>query len=161
MNAKNIFFTACFLFICLPAFPQKEKVNADSLITFAKKQLGLKYNYGECGPGSFDCSGFVYYVFSHFNVKVPRASMDYEKTGRVIPKDSCRKGDIIVFTGTDASNRKPGHVGIILSQPGEDILFIHASSGKNHNGVTITNFSTSEGYKKRFIKIVRLDNVTH
>jgi hypothetical protein len=82
--------------------------------------------------------------------------MDYEKAGRIIPVDSCRPGDIIVFTGTDDKIRKPGHVGIILSEPGEDVQFIHSSSGQKKNGVIISSFGESPAYRKRFIKIVRL-----
>jgi lipoprotein Spr len=149
-----------FIFSSLFSFSQhsvlKDSLRADSLLTFSKKFLGTKYNYGNCSPKSgFDCSGFVYYVFSHFNIKVPRSSMDYEKSGRLIRIDSCRKGDVIVFTGTNIKNRTPGHVGIIISDPGEPIKFIHSSSGKNC-GVIITNFSESAYYQKRFIKIARI-----
>lgn len=136
------------------------QVISDSIIVFAKKHLGTRYCYANCTPKSgFDCSGFVYYVFGHFNIKVPRASMDYEKQGRIILPDSAKPGDIIVFTGTNIKNRKPGHVGIVLSNPGEDIKFIHASSGKRANGVIITSYNTSPYYKKRFIKIVRMTGV--
>lgn len=155
-----ILITFCFLVITHTGFSQNDKVQADSLIAFAKKQLGTHYVYAQCDPKSgFDCSGFVYYVFKHFDIKVPRASLDYEKMGKVISKDSCRKGDIIVFTGTNAKNRKPGHVGIIVSNDVEGIFFIHSSSGKKSNGVIVTNFSTSESYKIRFIKTVRLESV--
>ncbi len=134
----------------------KDTLNADSLISFCKKHLGTKYCYANSSPkNGFDCSGFVYYVFSHFNIKVPRASMDYEKSGKLISLDSCKKGDVIVFTGTKTKNRAPGHVGIIISNKGEPVKFIHSSSGKNC-GVIITNFSESPYYQKRFIKISRV-----
>lgn len=132
-------------------------VYADSLIGFAKSYLGTKYCYAQCTPKKgFDCSGFVYFVFDHFTVKVPRASMDYENAGKVITLDSCRKGDVIVFTGTNARNRKPGHVGIIVSNDQDGVVFIHSSSGHNRIGVIMTNFTQSPAYRKRFIKIVRL-----
>jgi len=85
--------------------------------------------------------------------------MDYEKQGRIIQPDSARPGDIIVFTGTNIKVRKPGHVGIVLSKPGEEMTFIHSSSGKKANGIIITSYNTSPYYKKRFIKIVRMDAV--
>ena len=145
------------LFIPLFGWSQAHDAAADSLIAYAKQYQGTKYCYGNCTPKSgFDCSGFVYYVFGHFNVKVPRASLDYEKQGRVIQIDSARRGDIIVFTGTKPKNRKPGHVGIVVSNPGEDLKFIHSSSGKKANGIIITNYTSSPYYKSRFIKIVRI-----
>jgi cell wall-associated NlpC family hydrolase len=151
-----------FLFIFLFPFfcNAQNEVPADSLISFAKQYLGKKYCYGSCTPkNGFDCSGFVYYVFGHFSIKVPRASMDYEKQGKVIKLDSARKGDVIVFTGTKPKNRKPGHVGIVVSEKGEELKFIHSSSGKKANGIIITNYSASLYYQSRFIKVVRVEGV--
>lgn len=150
-----------FLFIPFIGRTQTTQgVNADSLINFAKQFQGIKYCYANCSPKKgFDCSGFVYYVFGHFNIKVPRASMDYEKQGSIIKIDSARKGDVIVFTGTKPKNRKPGHVGIVISNQGEDLQFIHSSSGKKANGIIITNYAASPYYKSRFIKTVRVAGV--
>lgn len=154
MRRLNYFFILLFLNGLLCA---QQSVRADSLVDFAKKQIGIKYCYASCTPKTgFDCSGFVYYVFAHFNIKVPRASMDYEKAGKIIPVDSCRTGDVIVFTGTNIKNRVPGHVGIIVSNTGKEINFIHSSSGYKRIGVIITNFKSSPYYQSRFIKIVRL-----
>lgn len=136
---------------------QDNKLSADTLLAFAKKHIGIKYKYASINPKEgFDCSGFVYYVFGHFNIKVPRASMDYENAGKIIPVDLCKAGDIIVFTGTNAKNRVPGHVGIIVSNSGNEIKFIHSSSGNKGIGVIITDFKASPSYQIRFIKVVRL-----
>lgn len=135
-------------------------VPADSIIEFGKKLMGTRYNYGSSNPKTgFDCSGFVHYVFNHFKIEVPRASMDYQKMGREIPLDSAIKGDIMVFTGTKPANRAPGHVGIVVSMPGEDLKFIHSSSSKKESGVKITNYTKTSGYQIRFIKVVRLSRV--
>lgn len=146
-----------FIFFSTFALSQ---VNADSLIHYARTQLGTKYKYTGTSPKTgFDCSGFVKYVFSHFEIDVPRASMDYEKKGRTISLDSALKGDVIVFTGTNASIRKPGHVGIITRSENGEIFFIHSSSGKMHGGVIETHYNISPNYKKRYIKTVRLNEV--
>jgi len=138
----------------------KRQVSADSLLAFAKKQIGIKYCYANYTPNSgFDCSGFVYYTFSHFNIKVPRSSIDYMNYGRRVDPDSCKVGDVIVFTGTNPKNRKPGHVGIVISKPGEDITFIHSSSSKKCSGVKISSFKNDPYYKLRFIKIVRVAEI--
>jgi cell wall-associated NlpC family hydrolase len=134
-------------------------VNKDSLVNFSKAQLGKNYNYANCSPQTgFDCSGFVYYVFSHFKVNVPRSSSEYSKFGKVIPMDSCKTGDVIVFTGTNAAIRSPGHVGIILTG-GKEPSFIHSSSDKRTPGVKISDFTASPNYLKRFIKVVRVCQV--
>jgi hypothetical protein len=130
----------------------------DDLIWFARQQLGTPYKYASADPknGGLDCSGFLYYVFSHFKIKVPRSSKDYMNYGKPVNKNDAQKGDVIVFTGTDASQRTGGHVGLILDNNNGNITFIHGSSGKA-NGVTIS--SLSEGYyTQRFLKVVRVVN---
>ncbi len=138
-------------------FATPDDSKADSIIGFASKFLGLPYIYGSVNPDKgFDCSGFVWYVFGQYGINVPRSSIDYERLGKEVCIDSCRKGDIIVFTGTNASIRHAGHVGIVVSKPGEDPRFIHSSSSKKHNGVVLSAFSDSPYYGKRFIKVVRV-----
>lgn len=135
----------------------KDSIKTDSLVAFSKRHIGTKYNYANCSPTSgFDCSGFVYYVFDHFNVKVPRSSSDFNNAGKTIHPDSFKVGDVIVFTGTNAKERTPGHVGIILSDAGEELKFIHSSSNKKHPGVKISTYKESPYYEKRFLKIVRV-----
>ena len=136
---------------------QAQTVRADSLIAYAKTFSGTRYCYGACTPKKgFDCSGFIYYVFSHFHIEVPRASMDYARAGKKVSVDSCLPGDILIFTGTNAKNRSPGHVGMVVSNDKDGITFIHCSSGKKQNGVTITNYTESAHYRKRLLKVVRL-----
>jgi murein DD-endopeptidase / murein LD-carboxypeptidase len=138
----------------------KDSVLSDSLIVFGKSFLGTPYKYAICNPKvGFDCSGFVYYVFNHFNIKVPRSSIDYMSVGKDIAFDSCMVGDIIVFTGTNAKNRRAGHVGMIVSKLGDEMQFIHSSSNTKNGGVKLSTFKESPYYKKRFLKIVRVTKV--
>jgi cell wall-associated NlpC family hydrolase len=129
----------------------------DSLVLFAQSYLGTPYKYGSCNKdnGGFDCSGFTYFVFSHFGISIPRASRAYEQLGTTIKKEEARRGDLICFTGTKTT-KGVGHVGIVVSNPGEPLRFIHASSSKNHPGVVITEFETS-AYPKRFVRICRVN----
>lgn len=138
----------------------KDSVLKDSLMSYSKSYLGTNYCYGSCEPKKgFDCSGFVYYIFNHFKIKVPRSSIDYKITGITIHPDSFKIGDIIVFTGTNSKNRTPGHVGIITSNMGEELQFIHSSSNKKHSGVKLSTYKESPYYEKRFLKIVRIASV--
>lgn len=139
--------------------PLTKSICADSLTAKAKSYLGTHYKYASCSPqAGFDCSGFVYYVFGEFNIKAPRSSIDYGSLKGSIPSDSARIGDVIVFTGTNAANRRAGHVGIVISNPGEELTFIHSSSNTKRGGVIISTYKSSPYYEKRFIKIVRLEN---
>ncbi len=138
----------------------KKHICSDSLVVRAKSHLGTHYKYASCVPSAgFDCSGFVYHLFSTFDVKVPRSSIDYGSLPGSIPSDSAQVGDVIVFTGTNAKIRRAGHVGIVISNPGDELTFIHSSSNTKHGGVIISTYKSSPYYKNRFLKIVRLENV--
>ena len=140
--------------------PLRDSISSDSLLLFSKNYIGINYCYGKCSPKTgFDCSGFVYFIFSHFNIKVPRSSIDYDNAGKTIHPDSCKIGDVIIFTGTNLKNRKPGHVGIITSKLGEEMQFIHSSSNKKHSGVKLSTYKESPYYEKRFLKIIRITTV--
>jgi cell wall-associated NlpC family hydrolase len=129
------------------------KTNAANLIAFAQTLKGTPYKYACSDPKKgFDCSGFVQYVFKHFNIPVPRSSIAFTHVGKTVDLKSAMPGDLILFTGANKKVRKVGHVGIVI-QASDTIKFIHSSSGKAW-GVTETTLGSH--YKARFIKVVRL-----
>jgi cell wall-associated NlpC family hydrolase len=132
---------------------KEDSINAANLITFARSLKGIPYRYACSDPAKgFDCSGFVMYVFNHFQMSVPRSSIGFTNFGKEIDLRHSMPGDIILFTGTDSSVRKVGHVGII-THVSDTVIFIHSSSGKTP-GVIET--SLSPHYKERFLKVVRV-----
>jgi cell wall-associated NlpC family hydrolase len=136
----------------MPA-PPPVTFQRDDIVNFAKTLLGTTYKYACSSPAEgFDCSGFVYYVYSHFNIKVPRSSGEFSKEGHEVSITNAQPGDIILFTGTDSTDRTIGHVGIII-QNTDTLKFIHASSGKVYS-VVISPFD--HYYQTRFIKVVNI-----
>ena len=129
---------------------------ADSIVAFAKTLLGTPYKYGSCSPKGFDCSGLVYYVMKHNGVEVPRSSIEMGKFGKEIPLSECRKGDIILFKGTNANSKRIGHAALIISEEGQPVQFIQSSSSKKEWGVVISSYDESDYYCKRFVKVVRV-----
>lgn len=127
----------------------------DSITSYAQEHLGITYKYGGATTAGFDCSGFVYYVFNKFGIKVSRASSGYENEGEIVDLTNTQAGDIMLFTGTDASKRRVGHVGIVLKNVDGTVDFIHSSSSKNHYGVTISRYNAS-GYEKRFLRVINV-----
>lgn len=124
------------------------------IVAFAKTLLGTPYQFGCTSPSTgFDCSGFITYVFNHFNIEVPRSSADFTNEGTPIPLANAQPGDLILFTGTDSKIRTVGHIGIIVSNDTAGISFIHSSSGKE-NAVIITELN--ERYRTRFVKVTRI-----
>lgn len=128
---------------------------ADSVVSYAKEFLGTPYVWAGASPSGFDCSGFVHYVFSRFGYSIQRSSSGLANTGEAIELKEARKGDIILFRGTNPNDKTVGHVGIIISDTTEKIHFIHASSSKKHPGVVITDYENSN-YPSRFISVRRL-----
>jgi cell wall-associated NlpC family hydrolase len=130
-----------------------KNVKPDEIVNFAETLIGTPYRYGSTDPKvGFDCSGFITYVFKHFNISVPRSSIDFTNVGKEIPPTSAKRGDIILFTGTDSTERFVGHMGIVVSNT-DTLKFIHSTSGKAY-GVTISPLSNY--YKGRFVKTLRL-----
>lgn len=129
-------------------------VHPQQVVEFSKTLIGIPYRYASTDPKvGFDCSGFITYVFGHFNIVVPRSSIDFTNVGRTIPVDSAKTGDLILFTGTDSTEKFVGHMGLVVSNQNNQLDFIHSTSGKKH-GVTITPFN--DYYKGRYMKTIRI-----
>lgn len=128
------------------------EIERDSIISYAKKHLGTPYLYAGNDPEKgFDCSGFVSYVFHHFNVTLPRSSGQYKNIGIKLNPEDFKVGDILVFYGYK-DKTIIGHLGIICEANGMNSKFIHSSSGKV-NSVTITSLDTQH-YTNRFYKCI-------
>lgn len=70
---------------------------ADTVIKQAAKLKGKPYKWGGSGPRSFDCSGYVQYVYKKAGKKIGRTSGAQLK-GKRIFKSKKRAGDILVFS---------------------------------------------------------------
>jgi cell wall-associated NlpC family hydrolase len=124
------------------------------LVTFARSLEGAPYTYGSADPDlGFDCSGFVTYVFNHFGIRVPRPSIDFTYTNYEIDVTQAKPGDLILFTGTERFPKIVGHIGIVLSNSGGNIIFIHSTSGQQC-GITESAFDAY--YQQRYIKTIRV-----
>ncbi len=124
------------------------------LLQFAKSLQGIPYKYGSINPAEgFDCSGFITYVFSHFDISVPRTSAGFTNVGKPIKLKQALPGDIILYTGTDSTIPEVGHMGIITSNQNGALYFIHSTSGRA-DGVTITPLNPY--YMSRFVKVIRI-----
>ena len=98
-----------------------------ALITEAEKYLGFPYVWGGSSPStSFDCSGFVCYVFSNSGVhNLPRTTAQgiYNQCAHIAPSEA-KPGDIIFFTGTYDSPGPVSHVGLYVGNN----MMIHCGS---------------------------------
>ena len=128
-------------------------VNPQEVVAFAKTLIGVPYVYGSTDPAKgFDCSGFITHVFKHFNIIVPRSSIDFTNVGTEVSAAAAKAGDLILFTGTNPQERFVGHMGIVVDNS-DSLRFIHSTSGRQH-AVTIT--ALGDYYQNRYVKTVRI-----
>ncbi len=157
MPTMAIFAPSVFQFVndtILPLHRPQQTTTPDALMEFAETQIGVPYVYASCDPKvGFDCSGFITYVFSHFNIPVPRSSYEFTHLGNTIAFNEAKRGDVILFTGTDSLSNSVGHIGLVTYHGGGVLNFIHATSGKEM-AVTVTTFGAK--YKKRFVRVCRI-----
>lgn len=87
------------------------------LMQEATKYIGFPYQWGGSTPEtSFDCSGFVCWVYTHSGVhNLPRASaQDIYNQCTPVSKDEVKLGDLVFFTGTYQTNKAVTHIGIYV-----------------------------------------------
>ncbi|MBR3868690.1 MAG: C40 family peptidase [Clostridia bacterium] len=90
--------------------------NGNDIVSYARQFIGYPYVWGTQGPNSFDCSGFVRYVFKHFGISLPASSSNYWNNptayGTVIAYgsvDNARAGDVISWSGHVAIYTENGY----------------------------------------------------
>jgi cell wall-associated NlpC family hydrolase len=121
--------------------PYRGAAWANSLIGLARRFIGTKYRWGATGPGAFDCSGFLQYIYARTGISLPRTTYYMFQTGKPVPAGALLPGDMVFFT---TYRPGPSHAGIYLG----DGMFIHSSSG--YGSVTITPLS-KEYYRRRYL----------
>ncbi|MCF2446090.1 C40 family peptidase [Dyadobacter sp. CY345] len=137
-----------------------QKVEADtlnaigSLVSFANKHLHIPYRSGGTSKKGFDCSGFVRYCFSKWDISLPHSSAAQSEKGEEIDLSKARKGDLIFFKGQSSKDSRIGHVGIITETAPGYIRFIHSA----FNGGVRYDLLSADYYQKRFVAIRRMIN---
>lgn len=115
-----------------------------ALMEEAAKYLGYPYVWGGSSPStSFDCSGFVCWVFTNSGVhNLPRTTAQgiYDQCTPV-PAADAKAGDIIFFTGTYNSGGAVSHVGIYCGNG----VMIHAGDPIKYSNIN-TSYWQSHFY---------------
>jgi cell wall-associated NlpC family hydrolase len=124
------------------------KAAADAVEAEARKHLGKRYVFGDEGPNTFDCSGYIYYVMNHSGVKEMGrvTAQDIYDSCVKIPAGEAKRGDLIFFKNTYKTDRLVTHLGIYLGGG----KMIHAGSP-----VQISKVNTKY-YKAHFYAYARM-----
>ncbi len=120
-----------------------------ALIAEAEKYLGFPYVWGGSTPQtSFDCSGFVCWVYTQSGVyNLPRTTATgiYNQCA-IVPRDEAQPGDLIFFTKTYVCDGPVSHVGIYVG----DGQMIHCGSPIQYTSIE------SNYWREHFYAIGRL-----
>lgn len=103
-----------------------------AIIETAKQYQGVSYRYGTGGPDTFDCSGFVRYVYRMATgIELPRTSKTIGASGQSVRISEAQMGDVVIFASQGVIN----HVAILLDADS----IIHAVSLGPKTGVIISS----------------------
>jgi hypothetical protein len=92
------------------------------LASYARQYVGVPYVWAGRSPAGFDCSGFVWYVYSNFGIGLPRMADGQFEVGQQVSRRDLVPGDLVFFSTYEPG---PSHVGIYIGNGN----FVHASSG--------------------------------
>ena len=116
-------------------FKSSQSAQGQEIAEYSRQFIGRAYVYGGNGPNSFDCSGFVKYIYAQFGYNLYRTASDQLKNGVAVPLDSVQPGDLVFFRAS-GTVKPVSHVGLYVG----DGVFIHAST--TTKGVRYDNLST-------------------
>jgi len=135
----------------LPIRPIKD---VQKLLSYARSLEGAPYAAGGQSPSGFDCSGYVRHVFFESMGKtLPRSSQGQSKAGKEVSLSELQPGDLLFFTGSDASSGEIGHVALVLDAAPTRIEMIHSSSSR---GIVSEDMYSVAYYRDRYITARRV-----
>ena len=90
--------------------------NGEAIINEGMKYMGMPYVYGGSSPEtSFDCSGFIYYVYNQCGYHVPRyTAQGFYDVSIKIPEEEAQPGDLVFFEHTYDFPERITHIGIYI-----------------------------------------------
>ena len=91
-------------------------------VRIAGEQKGKPYRYGATGPNSFDCSGFVQYVYRQVGKSLPRTSRQQRAATPHVSRADKQPGDLIFIS----TRGRVTHVGIYA---GDDRFWVAPKAG--------------------------------
>lgn len=121
------------------------------LIETGKKLLGKPYRYRGGLPWAMDCSGFVSYVFSKYDISLPHSSA--AQAAMVIPVKTPMPGDLLFFKGRNRGSNRVGHVALVIDVVDGDPIMMHST---NSRGIIIERLGGNQYFSSRFIKAGRV-----
>ncbi|MFH0802415.1 MAG: C40 family peptidase [bacterium] len=138
---------------CLPGSVGHKKTSLASrhgnlmtrLVRHSMDYIGVPYVWAGTSSYGFDCSGFVWKMFSTFGISLPRMADSQYLQGSPVSSSEIKPGDLVFFSTYSSG---VSHVGISVGNN----KFIHSSSSR---GVTVSDLSDPY-YRLRYVGARRL-----
>lgn len=125
----------------------------DKLINLGRTFLGKPYRYRGPSPWPMDCSGYVSYLYSKFDIKLPRGAAAQSQYTNPIEREDVRPGDLLFFKGRNARSNRIGHVALVVSVDEDDITMMHS---RNSRGIVIEKLNRSAYFSRRLVSYGRV-----
>jgi cell wall-associated NlpC family hydrolase len=117
------------------------------VVAYALSLQGTPYHYGSANPEEgFDCSGFVYHVYQHQGINLPRTTEDMAASLNPVADHDLQSGDLVFF---DTNGKPYSHVGLYIN--GDN--FIHAPSAKT--GRVLVSSLKNNYWQQHFVGVRR------
>ena len=118
----------------------------NSVVSAAKRYLGVRYVYGGASSKSVDCSGFTMLVMRQFGISLPHSASGQWTSGKgtkIYSRSALRPGDLVFFRDPKvAKGKAASHVAIYIGNS----QFIHASSSSRK----VTYGTLNSSYHSRY-----------
>ena len=125
-----------------------DNVSGNDIVQIAYNYIGYPYVSGANGPYSFDCSGFVQFVYSQVGKSISRSTSTQILDGIGISYDNVQPGDILSWGYTDGV---PTHSALYVGNG----MMIHAANPSQ--GVLLSNVAAwTRGSGTRVISVRRI-----
>lgn len=138
----------------------------EKIVELALSLQGKQYVHDTYGPDTFDCAGFVKYVYKNvLNINIFEEGIGLSTTTKVMTSkygiltlyptiDILNKGDILLFhtqsldaTKPSIDNKYPGHCAIYIG----DNKYIHCTSKGINPGVGVRDFSEKKKLNRKLV----------
>ncbi len=114
----------------------------ERLVVYAKSLIGVKYKWAGNSVEGFDCSGFVGFVHKKYGIVIPRTASSQMASAEKLKLKEAQKGDLVFF----GSSGRISHVGLVVTDKGNDLAMVHASTSK---GVIFTDIERSDYWRSK------------
>ncbi len=116
---------------------------AGDVVSLAYAYLGYPYSYNGRGPYSFDCSGFVHYLYSQFGIYLSSSTGGQLYDGVPVSYESAVPGDILLWGNGWGVSHSALYVGngqmIHAANPSTGVILSDVNYWRNGSGTYIVS----------------------